>query len=77
MYVMAMDYQDGLTGSGTAPYATYYDEMEFYCDPEPQNDETIASPAVGFFPDRDYTFDIGFNDKYRNSPELNATYEMK
>lgn len=77
MYVMGFDYQDGLLGSGPAPYATYYDEMEFFYDPEPQNDETIASPAVGFFPDRDYAFDIGFNDKYRNNPELNATYEVK
>lgn len=77
MYVMAMDYQDGLVGSGVAPYATYYDEMEFYYDPEPQNDETIASPAVAFFPQRDYAFDIGLNDKYRNRPELGATYEVK
>jgi len=65
----------GRAGGGFAPYSFYFDEWEYYYDPEPQNDQTINSPGIVFHPDGAY-FDVGFNDKYWNfdSP---ARYEIK
>lgn len=59
-----------------APYAFWMDEIEFYNDTEPQNNETINSPAVGYYPDRG-EFEIGFMDKYANNQYSYSTYEVR
>lgn len=65
----------GWQGSGIAPYSIFYDDMEFYYDAEPQNDQTINSPGIGYN-STTKNFNISFNDKYWDfdSP---ATYEIK
>jgi len=65
----------GWQGSGIAPYSIYYDEIEFYNDPEPQNDQTINSPGIAYSSSAK-VFNMSFNDKYWNfdSP---ATYQIK
>lgn len=59
-----------------APYSLWLDEIEFSNDAEPQNNETINSPAVGYYPDR-AVFEIGFNDKYANNQYSYSTYEVR
>ncbi|HBA84730.1 MAG TPA: hypothetical protein DCZ95_11605 [Verrucomicrobia bacterium] len=63
-------------GIGRAPYAVWFDEIEFQFDPEPQNDETICSPSVVYFPSNK-TFEIGFMDKYKNFAYSYSTYELR
>lgn len=59
-----------------APYSVWLDEIEFYNDTEPQNNETINSPAVGYYPER-RVFEIGFQDKYANNQYSYSTYEVR
>ena len=51
-------------GIATPPYNIWIDEIEFDYDSEPQNNETIDSPAVTYHDDT-RQFEIGFNDKYK------------
>ena len=64
------------SGIGTPPYYTYLDEIQFIFDGEPQNNETINSPGVTFYPN-DNHFSIGWNDKYANYDGGWATYEIR
>ena len=64
------------SGIATIPYSVYYDEIEFRYDDEPQNNETIATPAVVYFPSNK-TFEIGFMDKYKNFAYSYSTYEVR
>ena len=76
-YFMAFNYDDGLAGTAVPEYSTYIDETRFFNDSEPQNDETICSPGIGYSP-IDQTFDIGWNDKYRGTyPATDSIYEIK
>ncbi|HPA45804.1 MAG TPA: S8 family serine peptidase [bacterium] len=63
-------------GIGQIPYSVWYDEVEFRTDSEPQNSETICSPAVTWFP-ASRTFEIGFMDKYKNNQYSYSTYEVR
>jgi len=72
LYVVFMPY----SGIDTVPYTVMYDEMEFYNDPEPQNNETIASPTVMYVP-ASKTFEIGLNDKYKGNSRSYSTYELR
>ena len=62
-------------GSGDSfPYSVWMDEMEFDNDTEPQNNETIDSPAVSYYNgsvaetryELPQYFEISLNDKYQN-----------
>lgn len=64
----------GLTAE--APYSVWLDEIEFHHDTEPQNNETINSPAIGYYPDRG-VFEVGFQDKYANNQFSYSTYELR
>lgn len=59
-----------------APYSFWVDEIEFFSDTEQQNNETINSPAVGYYPERG-VFEIGFQDKYANNQYSYSTYEVR
>ncbi len=63
-------------GIAAAPYDVWFDEVEFLTDPEPQNNETVCSPAVTWFPET-RSFEIGFMDKYKNNAYAYATYELR
>jgi hypothetical protein len=63
-------------GISVVPYNVWLDEIEFQNDPEPQNDETICSPAVTWFP-ATRSFEIGFMDKYKNNQYSYSTYELR
>ncbi|MEW6219219.1 MAG: fibronectin type III domain-containing protein [Thermodesulfobacteriota bacterium] len=63
-------------GIGDAPYDVWLDEVAFRHDPEPQNNETIATPAVTWLP-ASRSFEIGFMDKYKNNPYSYSTYELR
>ncbi|MBN1669462.1 MAG: hypothetical protein JXR37_00405 [Kiritimatiellae bacterium] len=64
------------SGIATAPYAAWFDEVEFTYDAEPQNNETICSPSVVYFPAAQ-TFELGFMDKYKNFAYSYSTYEIR
>jgi len=64
------------SGIAEPPYNIWFDEIQFYNDPEPQNNETINSPSVIYFPERK-SFEIGFNDKYKNNAHSYSTYEIR
>ncbi len=63
-------------GIADAPYDVRIDEIEFRHDPEPQNNETICSPAVTWLPDT-RAFEIGFMDKYKDNQYSYSTYELR
>lgn len=63
-------------GIAVPPYEILIDEIEFYHDSEPQNNETINSPAVTFY-DTKNVFEIGFSDKYKNNKDSWSSYEVK
>lgn len=63
-------------GYAEIPFDTYFDDFVFHNDPEPQNNETINSPAVTWFPDSRH-FEIGFMDKYKNNANSFSTYELR
>jgi hypothetical protein len=70
------------------PFSLWVDEMEFYhtaTAPEPnQNDDSVSSVTVGYFPEDDGLFGIGFQGydtglgtweiRYATSPITNATF---
>ncbi len=64
------------SGIGWPVYRAWFDEIEFQCDPEPQNNETIASPSVAWFPASNM-FEIGFMDKYKDCAKSYSTYEVR
>lgn len=63
-------------GVSTVPFSIYIDNIEFFNDSEPQNNETINSPAITYHKNSE-TFEIGFNDKYKNDGYSYSTYEMR
>ncbi len=63
-------------GIATPPYDIWIDEVEFVYDPEPQNNETIASPSISY-KITTKVFQVSFNDKYKNNGNSWATYEMR
>lgn len=63
-------------GPAVPPHYTYFDEIQFVTTVEQnQNNETINSPAVGYWPNDDH-FEIGFSDKY-GSEYSRCTYEVR
>lgn len=64
------------SGIGRTPYSVWFDEIEFQNDPELQNNETICSPSVTYFP-TSASFEIGFMDKYKNCSKSYSTYELR
>lgn len=71
-YLSCGDYD----GIATPSYSVWIDEIEFYYDSEPQNNETINSPSVTYHNDTKQ-FEIGFNDKYKNNGYSLSTYELR
>ncbi|MCG8567357.1 MAG: hypothetical protein MI747_19980 [Desulfobacterales bacterium] len=63
-------------GIAVPPYSIWVDEIAFLHDPEPQNSETINSPAITWFP-RKRSFEIGFSDKYKNNKHSHSQYQVK
>jgi hypothetical protein len=63
-------------GIAVPPYEILLDEVEFLDDPEPQNCETICTPAVMYVPS-DKLFEICFSDKYKNIQQSYSTYEVR
>jgi hypothetical protein len=57
-------------------YNIWVDEIEFIYDAEPQNNETINSPAITYHEDTK-EFEIGFSDKYKNNQYSFSTYELR
>ncbi|MBF0452248.1 MAG: choice-of-anchor D domain-containing protein [Candidatus Magnetomorum sp.] len=57
------------------PLPIYFDDIDFYKTPQPENDETIANIGVGYDPE-EKRFDISFCDKYRGQ-SCAAVYEIK
>ncbi|HOW97648.1 MAG TPA: choice-of-anchor D domain-containing protein [Kiritimatiellia bacterium] len=64
------------TGIADAPYDAWFDQVEFLHDPEPQNNETICSPSITYFP-ASTNFQIGFMDKYKDNGKSYSTYELR
>lgn len=64
------------SGIAVPPYHVWIDEIEVYHDPEPQNNETINSPAITFHP-HSGIFEVGFNDKYKNNGDSKSNYEIR
>ena len=62
-------------GIGKPPYYVWMDEMEFQYDAEPQNEETIGTVSIGYWPDAK-EFQISFCDKYLSAYAY-ATYEIR
>lgn len=71
-YITFRPYQ----GLAVPPYFIWIDEIEFYYDAEPQNNETINSPALTYH-SRTGKFEIGFSDKYKNNKHSFSGYELK
>ncbi len=63
-------------GISTPPYSVWFDEIEFKYDSLPQNDETIANAAV-LYKSGTKSFEIGFNDKYKNNQYSYSSYEVR
>lgn len=63
-------------GIATPPYSIWFDEIEFYYDAEPQNNETVNSPAISFN-GKTSRFEICFKDKYKNNETSNSKYELR
>ena len=71
-YITFLPYE----GIATPPYHVWIDEIEFRYDPEPQNNETINTLAVTYH-DESKTFEISFNDKYKDNQYSYSTYEIR
>ena len=63
-------------GLAVPPYTIRVDEIRFFHDPEPQNNETINSPAVTWFKENK-SFEIGFSDKYKNNKHSHSKYQVR
>ena len=66
----------GYTGLDIPEYTVWLDEVEFFNDPEPQNEETINGLSVLYRPETKY-FEIGFHGKYKNNSYDKSTYEIR
>ncbi|OFZ21504.1 MAG: hypothetical protein A2X94_08945 [Bdellovibrionales bacterium GWB1_55_8] len=65
------------SGMATPPWEIKLDNFVFEEDPyAPQNNETISNIAL-LFKDASKTFEISFNDKYKNKAESHATFELR
>ena len=65
------------SGLKIPPYSVWWDEIELYFDSEPQNTETISSPAILYVPVTK-RFEVGLTPKYsRSNPWDSATYEVR
>jgi hypothetical protein len=63
-------------GNVTPPFAVLIDNIKWEYDSyAPQNNETVSNIAV-MYVDRNKTWEISFNDKYKNSYSY-ATYEVR
>ncbi|MBF0398928.1 MAG: hypothetical protein HQK78_19275 [Desulfobacterales bacterium] len=71
-YITFLPYE----GISVPPYSVWIDEIEFYNDPEPQNNETINSPAITYHPEPNF-FEVGFSDKYKNNEHSDSKYEVR
>ncbi len=63
-------------GIGRPVYTTWFDEVEFLYDDEPQNNETICSPSITWLAVSN-SFEVGFMDKYKNCSRSYSTYEVR
>lgn len=63
-------------GIAVPKYEVRFDEIEFYNDTEPQNNETINTPTIGYYPNKK-SFEISFCDKYKNNKDSWSTYELR
>lgn len=66
-----------LAPSAVPPYSVWFDNPEFVYDDYTENNETINSIAVGYYPQRDNVFEISFLGKYKNNAYCGATYEIR
>lgn len=63
-------------GFETPKFSIYIDDMEFVNDTEPQNNETINGVAI-LYNQTTQTFEVAFNDKYKNNANSYSTYELR
>lgn len=64
-------------GNMMVPFEVLYDDIVFDRDDyAAQNNETISNIAI-LYKDAGKTWEISFNDKYKNDPNANATYELR
>ena len=65
------------SGIATPPYSVTIDDIGFENDTyTPQNNETISNIAV-LYKGSTKTWEISFNDKYKNTADAQATYQVK
>jgi hypothetical protein len=68
----------GSYSPGAIPlYNIWFDEPTFLYDDYPQNHETINSIAVGYYPHKDFLFEMSFHDKYTGNAYASSTYEIR
>lgn len=72
LYITFMPY----SGIAQTPYDIWIDEINFFHDSEPQNSETINSPAITYHQSSNL-FEISFSDKYKNNGNSYSTYEVR
>lgn len=63
-------------GFSVPKYNIFVDNLEFLNDIEPQNNETINGLAISFKPGN-RSFEISFNDKYKDNQYSYSTYEVR
>lgn len=64
-------------GIAVPPYDILFDDIEFSTDTyAPQNNETISNVAV-LYRGSDKSWEISFNDKYKNNANAHATFEVR
>ncbi len=63
-------------GVASPRYNVWIDEVKFYYDPEPQNEETINIVAVSYH-EEEKRFEIDFHDKYTDNMYSYSTYEVR
>ena len=69
-------YHFALFGKASPPYDILIDNIEFTTDTyTDQNNETISNMAIMF--DGTDSWEISFNDKYKNSGADHATYKLR
>jgi len=73
IYLALGSYYEG----STPQYNIWLDEPEFLYESYPQNNETINSTAIGYYPQKDNLFELSFEGKYKNNGYSNATYEVR
>lgn len=73
MYLALGSYYEG----ALPQYNIWFDEPTFLYDSYPQNNETINSTAIGYYPKKDNLFELSFEGKYKNNAYSNATYEIR